>query len=694
MSTEEKETHKSEDSKPPKGGFITQLPRICAAIVLIGFFLPWIFIPGEFGELLEIFGKASSYSGFQIAVTKKGSSLVLLLIPFAAIIAALYHTRRGYVFLGTAILLAGIAFGPFFLHVGLPAETLVNIRNYGFSVFVIASICLPICGAIAERKKPDFVSFVSSVILSYGILGVAAFTAQYYWTHQKEAKRQTPPRKATSAQGIRLQATNFTIQLPSQGRVQARAQSSIIPEVAGRIVSIDPVFKEGGFFKPSQILITLDGVDYLNAIAKAEATINQLNAKLNLEKINRADYTNAVAVAMANVAQADVALKLEKLDRSSYSNTVAVAEANLAQVSATLKLEEARRDAAIANLKRLGTLENAKPLAKNEPQVAEAQANVRAKQATLDKAREDLKKRPQQMEADLEAKLKVAQVQLAGAEQDLKRPEQMEADIAAQIMVAQTQLKQARRDHGRTQIIAPDYPGRITEKRVDIGQFVTTGTVLAIAIATDYAEVRLPVSNARLEHLNIPEQLVSTNNTEALKNQPPITRPAVSIHAVIGATTNTWHGFIDRAESRYDAASQQLFLIGQIPEPYRRQPALRAGLFVRAIITGNTLDNVFILPRHAVRRGNEVALSVTHGKRTVLQRKPIEILWRDEKVIVTRSLQPGDVLITTPVEYATNGQELIVTVEGEAPPKPPRKKDFGKGKGPKRPAINPNAEGS
>ena len=51
-------------------------------------------------------------------------------------------------------------------------------------------------------------------------------------------------------------------------------------------------------------------------------------------------------------------------------------------------------------------------------------------------------------------------------------------------------------------------------------------------------------------------------------------------------------------------------------------------------------------------------------------------------------------LIITPVDYATNGQELRVHIAGEAPPKPPRKKDFGKGKGPKRPAINPNAGGS
>lgn len=532
-------------------------------------------------------------------------------------------------------------------------------------------------------------------MLAAAILGGSSFAAYYFWTNQKEATRSMPPRQVTTAQGIRLQATNFTIKLPSQGRVQARARSSVIPEVSGKIISIEKkIFVEGGFFKRGEKLLTLDGSDYLNAIAKAEATIRQLNAKLELEKIQRASYTNAVAVARANVEQAAVALSLEKLERSSYSNTVAVAQANLAQADAALNLETARRDAAIANLKRLNALAKASPLAKNEPQVAEATANMKAKQATLNKAQEDLQKRPQQMEADLAAKLKVAQVQLDGAVQDLKRPKQMEADILAQIGVAQTQLEQARRDHGRTVIYAPDYPGRITDKRVDIGQYVASGTVLATAIATDYAEVRLPVSNTRLEHLTIPEPLVSTNQTRALENQPAVLRPHVDLNATNGAITQEWPGTIDRAESRYDAASQQLFLIAQIPEPYGRQPALRAGLFVRAIITGNTLDNVFVLPRHAVRRGNEVALSITENDRTVLQRKDIKILWRDEKVVVTNSLKEGDVLIISPVPYATNGQELRVHVAGEAPPQPPKKKGIDQRKGIRNPAINPNSGGS
>ncbi len=502
------------------------------------------------------------------------------------------------------------------------------------------------------------------------VLLVTSFcVALFFGLNQKETKRHTPPPNIPSVNGIRVQATNFTIHLPSQGRVQARALTSINPEVSGRIISIEPSFKEGGFFQPGQKLLTLDNSDYLSEVVKAKATITQLKAKLELEKIGRAGYSNAVDVAEANLEQANVALKLEILERAGYSNALAIARANLAQSEAALKLELARGDAATNNLKRLGKLGNASPLAKYEPQVAEALANTNAKRATLEKAAEDLSKRPAQMEANLIAKIKVAEVNLAEARENLKRPEQLEAELLAQIRIAESEAKQAARNTDRTTIVAPQYHGRITEKRVDIGQVINANTVLATAIATDYAEVRLPISNHRLSYLNVPEQLVSTNNTEAFKQQPPMVHPAVKLTAKIGVDSHSWQGKIDRAESRYDSASQQLFLIAQVAEPYARKPALRAGLFVRADITGKTLDNVFILPRHAVRRGNQVALAITDGDKKFLTTKTIEILWSDEKVMVTRSLEPGDVLITTPIEYANKGDELIVHIAGEATPK-------------------------
>ena len=573
-----------------------------------------------------------------------------------------------------------------------------------------------------SQSKRYLVGFAICAI----ILGASSSIARYYWLNQEEAEKRTPPPTIPLVDGIRLQATNFTVHLPSQGRVQARAVTSINPEVSGRIISIEPDFKEGGFFKPGQKLLTLDNLDYLNAITKTEGSINQLKAKLALEKIGRASITNAFAIAQANLEQAQVALKLQQLERSSYSNAVTVAQANLKQAEANLVLKNAERDAAIANLKRINKLEGASDLAKREPQVAEAKANEQAKRATLEKAVKDKAEKPQQLEADFKAKIKVAEAKLIEARENLRRPAQLEAELLAQIKIAESEAAQAQRNSKRTVIIAPQYHGRITEKRVDIGQVVNANTILATAIATDYAEVRLPISNHRLSYMNVPEQLVSTNNTEALKHQAPITYPAVKLTAQIGVDAHTWQGKIDRAESRYDSASQQLFLIAQVPEPYGHQPALRAGLFVRADITGNTLTDVFILPRHTVRRGSEVVLAIkkpdskntkkegasqkdSQQKSTkkpggprkkgppkpkathILERKTIEVLWRDEKRIITPytkndpdSLQPGDVLITTSIEYATKDQPLIVRIEGEPLPGPKDKPEGKPGGAPNR----------
>tara|TARA_Y100000589_G_scaffold311277_1_gene330501 strand:- start:3761 stop:5281 length:1521 start_codon:yes stop_codon:yes gene_type:complete len=480
----------------------------------------------------------------------------------------------------------------------------------------------------SDSGKTSMMRYLVGVGLCLGIIGISSAVAAYFWFNQTDTEKRTPPPKIPLVEGITLKPTDFVIELPSQGRVQARAISSINPEVTGRILSIEPAFKEGGFFKPGQKLLTLDNSDYLIAITKTEGTLTQLKAKLALEKIERSSLTNAIVLA----------------------------EANLKQAEANLILRTAERDAAIANLKRINQLEGASSLAKKEPQVIEAEANVLAKQASLTKAKRDL----------------------------LDKPAQMEAELLGQIQVAESEVAQAQKNLKRTIVYAPLYQGRITEKRVDIGQVINPNTVLATAIATDYAEVRLPVSNHRLSYLNIPEQLVSTNNTQALAYQPKIEPPPVKLSAQIGADIYNWQGKIDRAESRYDATSQQLFLIAQVPEPYGRQPALRAGLFVRAKITGKTLENVFKLPRRAVRRGDEVALAVqdkNDANKTIIERKEIEIIWRDEKYVISRlndPLKAGDILITTPVEYATDGQQLKIAIDGN-PPFEPKKRPQEKG---------------
>ena len=645
MSEETKSTAE-ENSDKQSGSTIDHLPRALSITVIVGFFLPWLTFSGEIKNALEVFIGVSRISAFDFALGLRDYHILLLLIPFAALNAFFRNTKEGYLFSSLLILSLGFIFGPniYFIKGGATGEIIK--QSYGFYIFYSASVGILIYGVITCRNNPNFFRSAVGAILCVTILASSAKTAKYFVDNQKDTERRTPPPKTSLVEGITLQPTDFVIELPSQGRVQARAISSINPEVTGRILSIEPAFKEGGFFKPGQKLLTLDNSDYRIAITKTEGTLAQLEARLALEKIERSSLTNAVVIA----------------------------EANLKQAEANLILKTAERDAAIANLKRINQLEGASSLAKKEPQVTEAKANVLAKQASLTKAKRDL----------------------------LDKPAQMEAELLGQIQVAESEVEQAQKNLKRTIVYAPLYQGRITEKRVDIGQVINPNTVLATAIATDYAEVRLPVSNHRLSYLNIPEQLVSTNNTQALAYQPKIKPTPVKLSAQIGADIHNWKGEIDRAESRYDAASQQLFLIAQVPEPYVRQPALRAGLFVRAKITGKTFENVFKLPRQAVRRGDEVALAVqdkNDANKTIIKRKKIEIIWRDEKYVISRlndPLKAGDILITTPVEYATDGQQLRVAIDGKPPPEPQKRsqgkggankpdKGNGKGKGPDKP---------
>ena len=65
-------------------------------------------------------------------------------------------------------------------------------------------------------------------------------------------------------------------------------------------------------------------------------------------------------------------------------------------------------------------------------------------------------------------------------------------------------LRQAEANLQRTRIVAP-YAGRVLEKKVDVGQYVSPGTVAATVYAVDYAEIRLPLTDKQQGFVDLPE---------------------------------------------------------------------------------------------------------------------------------------------------------------------------------------------
>ena len=302
---------------------------------------------------------------------------------------------------------------------------------------------------------------------------------------------------------------------------------------------------------------------------------------------------------------------LLEIDPRDYETAVTVARGNLAEAENALEQEKARAAQAKENWERLGNGKEATALVLRVPQMNEASARVSA---------------------------------------------------------AAAQLEQAETDLERTKIRAP-YAGRILEQLADVGQYVTTGTELARIFAVDYAEIRLPLTNRQAAFIDLPEDFRGESTSPDSEDLP-----ALTLTKKQGLKEFSWDGKIVRTEGAIDLLSRQVFVIGQVDDPYAKRedgaPPLKIGDFVEAQIEGYTLTDVYTVPRTAVREGNQLLLVDAEQR---LRIRDVEIAWGDdENVVVSGGLAPGDIICTTPPAFATEGAQVdpLTDDDGGAPGAP------------------------
>lgn len=222
-------------------------------------------------------------------------------------------------------------------------------------------------------------------VLSLGVGAVMALDAGKQAPEKKEEVA-----RVTSLYVDEVRSDSVLLSVTSTGEVEAKTMVDLIPQVSGRIISIDTAFAEGGAFTSATTLIKIDDSDYKLAVTRAEARVAEAAVKLEQEL-------------------ADAKIKAKQ-----WEDWVHDGEPT--------------------------------PLALNKPQVAEA-----------------------------EAKLRAAQADLADAKLDLDR----------------------------TEIKLP-FDGRVMKRDVGVGQYVSAGTKLGTVFATDVVEVKLPLTDKQLAELQLP----------------------------------------------------------------------------------------------------------------------------------------------------------------------------------------------
>lgn len=232
------------------------------------------------------------------------------------------------------------------------------------------------------------------------------------------------------------------------------------------------------------------------------------------------------------------------------------------------------------------------------------------------------------------------------------------ADAQAAVAAAEAGLDRAMRDLDRAEIRAP-YAGRVREKNVDVGQFVTVGSPVATIYAVDSAEVRLPLPDSELAYVDLPL---------AYRGRADQPGPRVRLRANFAGSRHSWQGRIVRTEAEIDPVSRMVHAVAQVDDPYAPgsdpdRPPLAVGMFVEAEIEGRVAKDMAVLPRAALR-GRDQVLVVDDEHR--IRFRTVDVFRSTTTdVLVRAGLTPGERVVVSPIEAATDG--MRVQVVSDAP---------------------------
>jgi RND family efflux transporter MFP subunit len=262
-------------------------------------------------------------------------------------------------------------------------------------------------------------------------------------------------------------------------------------------------------------------------------------------------------------------------------------------------------------------------------------------------------------DAEYAYKLELGRQDVARREWDLlygeKKTDEVESELAlrkphlekAQVDVegARAELEQAEINLARTRVTAP-FNALVLNKYVDLGSQVSLQEKLADLVGTDAYWVQVSVPVEHLKWLKIPRDndeegsLVTIDYREGSKRQ----------------------GKVIRLLADLSKEGRMARLLVEVRDPLDlqvkdgRRPPLLIDEYVRVQIEGDFLEDVYRIPRYALRNDSQVWILDQEEKLAI---RPVKTIWRDEEyVFVREGLHPDDLLIMSALATPVDGMQL------------------------------------
>jgi len=169
------------------------------------------------------------------------------------------------------------------------------------------------------------------LILPGLVVLLALFAAAGLMATAPELKPEAREPVAPTVRVVTVTPGSVELQVHSQGTVEPRTESTLIPEVSGRVEWVSPALVSGGVFDAGEELLRIESADYETALARARAGLAQAQAEeanARFEHERRLTLVDQRLVSRSDVEAAERRLKV----------------AQAALESARGGLEQARRD--------------------------------------------------------------------------------------------------------------------------------------------------------------------------------------------------------------------------------------------------------------------------------------------------------------------------------------------------------------
>mgnify|MGYP000179835831 CR=1 FL=1 len=176
------------------------------------------------------------------------------------------------------------------------------------------------------------------VLPPLAIILVAVVAARIMIANRPPAERQAPRPPAPAVQVIEVERGEYQVHVLSRGVVEARTRATLLAQVSGEVVKINPDFRDGGFFSAREVLVQIDPRDYQAAVTIAESDLVQAQQALAQEEAQSAQAARDWQRLGGDDTPSELTLRKPQL--ATARANLAAAEARLAQ--ARLNLQRTR----------------------------------------------------------------------------------------------------------------------------------------------------------------------------------------------------------------------------------------------------------------------------------------------------------------------------------------------------------------